>query len=279
MRCRAALLLIVVMLAVMPAAGRTPEADPELRRELRIGGDVLRAALTDMLPEPRRVVAVDAGYLAGQGVLVVVDLASSWLHPQITRPEMDPHITRLEQIPDMVHDILEDLNLGLSRHQRQDLHELREIRDAQRAVRAEQRALRGELRARRRALLDAGNERAAQLQREIDTLNASLAAAEAEERSLVEDAGAVRHTLESPDPDAAVGSMPADMDLAVAESVCGYGATFSSLAADEHLNVLIRQGDVSHYYVFPMAMVRACQAGGLSPEALLEKGHSYRSWS
>lgn len=108
--------------APAPAASpRAPEDYPQIRRELRIGADVLRAALDDAVPESRRVVDVETGYLAGQGVLVIVDLVSPWLRIDGRSIDIAPEITGLERIPDMVHEILTELNLGLPRHQVEDL--------------------------------------------------------------------------------------------------------------------------------------------------------------
>lgn len=266
--------------AAAGAAEATPSNPPgghtTLRRELRIGADVMRAALTDLLPESRRVAEVEAGYLAGQGALVIVDLASPWFGLDNRRLDTNAGIAGLEDIPDMVHDILRELNLGLSSRQVEELDELRDIRETTRSVRAEQRSLRAELRARRRALLQADGAQAEALEREIDTLQASLAAAEEEERALERDAGSIRDTLQRAEPEvSATGEMPSDLDLAVAEAVCSYGATFKSLARDAYLNVLVRRHEGSRYYVFRMAPVRDCQAAGLTAEALLEASPVY----
>jgi Spy/CpxP family protein refolding chaperone len=263
--------------AATAASARTPEDFAAIRREMRIGADVLRAALANALPESRRVVKVEAGYLAEQGVLVIVDLASPWFRFDPRSIDIDSEFTHLEHMPDMVQDILGELNLGLSRHQVADLKELREIRDAQRGVRAEQRALRRELRELRRQLQRAGSAAEADaLHTRIETLETELAAAEDEERTLDQDAVVVRDTLDAPSPRAGdAAAAPARLDLAVAESVCSYGATFRSLSAGQHLNVLVRQAQVSRYYVFEMKQVRACRDGGLTPEEMLEAGFGY----
>ena len=266
--------------AAAPAASpREPDEYGQIRRELRIGSDVLRAALADALPESRRVLDVEAGYLAGQGVLVVVDLGSPWFRVGGRGIDVDPDLTSLEQIPAMVQEILDELNLGLSRHQVEDLKELREIREAQRAVRAEQRALRSQLREKRRTLQRTGDDRAADVLRgEIDALQADFAAAEDEERTLEEDAATVRETVDRPADQAARAAAPAaSLDVAVAEAVCGYGATFKSLAAQQRLNVLVRQARVSRYFVFEMAQVRKCQAGGMDAAELLGESLVYES--
>lgn len=279
-RSRAAASVLCAMLAAATmapgvAAGRVPDANEEIRRELRIGADVLRAALAEALPESRRVLDVDAGFLADQGVLVLVDVASPWFRLNPRGVDRDSEITSLEQIPDMVQEILSDLNIGLSRHQTEELTELRDIRDRQRAVRAEQRALRADIRGKRRQLLDADESTAAALEAQIDALEKDLAAADEDERILNADAAAARERLMVP-PQAEGTAQPAvDLDQAVAGSVCAYGATFKSLDGGQRLNVLVRQPRESRYYVFQMARVRACQAGEITAEELLAESFAY----
>src|SRR5690606_25210915 len=161
-----------IALAAQPPAGEPPAGDDgQLRRELRIGADVFRSALSENLANDRRVVEVEAGYLAGQGVLVLVELTRPWL----LRPDgVNPEIAHLEQIPEMVQDILSELRLGLNPRQAEDLQELRAIRDAQREVRAEQRELRARIREKRRELLRADAAAAESLRREIEELNRQL---------------------------------------------------------------------------------------------------------
>jgi hypothetical protein len=256
-----------------PAAGRPLDEGDRVRRELRIGGDVLRAALSETLPANLRIVDLEAGYLTGQGVLVIVDLSSPWFRVDGDSIEVEPDIAHLEQIPDMVHEILSELNLGLTRYQTEELQELRDIRDTQRAARAEQRALRAELRQARRERQQAGNpEAAAALDESIASLRTDIAALDEELLDLNRDADTARQTLNEPTP----GAQRADsMDTAVADAVCAYGATFQWLAGNEHLNVLLRRFDRSRYFVFDISRVRACQTGDISSADLLETAFGY----
>ena len=256
-----------IALAAQPQAGEPPAGDDgQLRRELRIGADVFRSALSENLADDRRVVEVEAGYLAGQGVLVLVELTRPWL----LRPDgVNPEIAHLEQIPEMVQDILSELRLGLNPRQAEDLQELRAIRDAQREVRAEQRELRARIREKRRELLRADAAAAESLRREIEELNQQLTAAGEEELALESEAAAARDSI-----GAASGrehrKTLADLDQTVARTVCAYGATFRAPAADEHLNVVVRSSGASRYYVFRIADTRACHGGQLTAEALLQ---------
>ncbi len=278
----AALLLLppVTSGAPAPAASRDPEGYPAMRRELRIGADVMRAALAESLPESLRVDRVEAGYLVEQGVLVLVELTRPWLRLQDGRVRIDPETARLEDIPDMIHDILAELDLGLTPHQQEELEELRAIRESARAVRAEQRALRAELRERRRALLRVEDaETAAAVGADIERLRAELEALNQEELELEREADALRREmiegLPAEEPEA--GVEPTTVDDAVARAVCGYGATFRSVPADQRLDVVVREPEVTRYYVFRMDRVRACQAGDIDAQALLRQGYRYES--
>lgn len=256
-----------IALAAEPPAGESPSRnDGPLRRELRIGADVFRSALTEHLADDRRVVEVEAGYLAGQGVLVLVELTRPWL---LGPDGANPEIAHLEQIPEMVQDILSELRLGLNPRQAEDLQELREIRETQREIRAEQRELRAQIREKRRELLRADTAEAEILRREIDELNRNLTAAEDEERTLEAEAATVRDSIGAASGRAHRKSL-GDLDQAVARTVCAYGATFRSPAADEHLNVVVRSASPTRYYVFRIADTRACHAGDLNSETLLQ---------
>lgn len=254
-------------LAAPPPGDSSKSDEGELRRELRIGADVFRSALSENLADDRRVVEVEAGYLAGQGVLVLVELTRPWL---LDPGGVNPEIIHLEQIPEMVQEILSGMRLGLNPRQAEELEELREIRAAQREVRAQQRALRAQIREKRRALLRADNAAAADLRREIDELNRQLAAAEAEERELESEAATARDSIGAASARERRKTL-AELDGAVARTVCGYGATFRSPGADEHLNVVVRASGSSRYYVFRIADTRACHAGQLDAEALLQQ--------
>jgi len=181
--------------------GTPPGPEPALAEQLQRSRILLHRALDDALPQGLSVVEVETGYLAGQGLLVIADLVS-WYRRQGGALDLDDGITRLEQIPDMVHDILRELDLGLSRHQVDDLQALRGLRDEQQAVRAERRALRGELRElrRRRTAADADGAAAevARLDGELTALEARLEAAAERERRLEREAERKRGAVAAP---------------------------------------------------------------------------------
>lgn len=267
------ILLITLACSSLTLAAAAPPDEPprsddqrELRRELRIGAEVFRSALAENLANDRRALQVEAGYLAGQGVLLLVELTRPWfLGPNV---EVNPEIAHLEQIPEMVQDILAQLNIGLAPQQAEDFRELREIRSAQREVRGEQRELRAQIRETRRRLRRADGAEANRLREQIDELNRDLAAAKAEEQTLEAEAARARASLGEASRD---DDRPARLDQAVARTVCAYGATFRSPADDEHLNVVVRSSGSSRYYTFRLADTRRCQAGALNAESLLQR--------
>lgn len=252
-----------------------PAGYADMVRELRIGGDVLRSALADALPEDLRLVDVEAGYLADQGVLVIVDLARPWYRLDGTELEVDPEVLDLEHMPQMVQDILAELDVGLSRRQVGELAELRDIRDAQRSVRAEQRDLRARLRELGRDRLRSEGAAVVRLDTQIADLQARLAAAAAQQRRLEDDAGSVRRAFEAPLAGNGTQNAAADLDMAVAQTICGYGATFQSLEDGQRLNVVVRRGETSRYYVFAMAQVRGCREGAIDAAALVAASLRY----
>ena len=217
-------------------------------------------------------VGVEAGYLAAQGVLVIVDLASPWYRLDARDVDLAPELSSLEQIPDMVHEILAEMNLGLSRGEVAELQALRSIRDQQQALRAEQRALRARLRELRRERLRAPPDRAQSLSRQIDALDSELAAADARERALAAEAGSLRVDIDGQPAAAPAAVDRQTLDAAVAGVVCRHGAGVELRDDPGRFNVVVRQADSTRYYVFPLDRVRACAD---DPAALLEDGLRY----
>lgn len=278
-----ALVVALAAAAGSAAATDTPDAarlpGPELAAELERSRTLLRSALDDALPQGLTLVDLEMGYLSGQGVLVIADLARPWYRRQGGGLDIDAEITSLEQIPDMVHGILRELDLGLSRHQVDDLHTLRGLRDDQQAVRAERRVLRAELRELRRQRLAAQADGAAaqltELDRQLSALEARLEAAAERERALERAAARKRgEVAAAPSAPPPPPPPPAALDQAVARVMCGTELDITA-AADEHLNVVMRQADTSRYYVFALNRVRACQRGDIETEELLADSVRY----
>lgn len=250
----------------------TPAGYEGIAQELRLGREALRSTLEDTLPEGVTLVELETGYLAAQGLLVIADLARPWYRRGTL--DLDADLSGLEEIPDMVHEILRELDLGLSRQQVDELEELRGLRDAERAARAEQRAIRGQLRELGRRRLLAEGAEARTLEGEIDTLEAELADAAARERDL-EHRAERRVSERPPGGTATPAPPPAAVDRAVAEALCRHGGAFGFAGDDEYANVVVRNGQESRYYVFTMTRVRACGTGDIEPQTLLERSLHY----
>jgi hypothetical protein len=258
------------------APHRAPDDYPQIRRELTAGAAVVQAALADALPEELRVSDVEAVYLAGQGVLLPVELRRPWFHRSDGELHLDG-IDSLEQLPDLVRDLLEQLDRALATpFETQPGVDpgagAEEVRDRLDAVRTEQRALRAALTARRRALLDADAARARVLREEIGALEEQLAAATREERTLER---RLARLDPAGDPEGDAPRLPAELDRSVATAVCSYGAGFDSVDGAEHLDVLVRLGDTRRVYVFELTAVRRCQAGGIDTDMLLQESRRY----
>lgn len=264
--------------AAGPGAGAAQPATADdyagINRELESAARDFEAALTDQLGPRRRVVDAAAGYLAGQGVLLSVDLADTWFRAGSGDTPIGDELTHLDRIPDMVHDILTELDLGLSRHQVQDLDALREVRDAQKVERAAQRALRRKLREARLALQrGSGSEGEEAVRDRIDDLRAELEASEKREQTLSREAAERRTSLDAPRPPDAPPMEPGALDRAVSEALCR--TAFGAVPDGQHVNVVVRQADQVRYSVFTLADVRRCRRGDASPGDLLELGVRY----
>lgn len=279
-------LVVAACLTVGPAHAEPPPHLDALQREMRIVEDVFDAALGDV--PGVRVGAVEADYLAGQGVLLSLSLRTPWLGP--THGKRVVKIIRDRDmavpVPDMVHEILADLELNLDvpmfAHRALDLSALRELRDEQRALRNQQRKVRQRIWGARLQMAEgeSGEDAAdmvaaleAELQRLEDEDDALGARIDAEYEQL-----ASTREVEEVEVSATAEAVPAaDFDTALARAVCDYGATLKSLPRDEHLSVRVRERDGVTFHVFGFDDVIECQRGAVTPEELLGKGVSYSS--
>ena len=286
----AAPLVLAACMILGPAHAEPPSHLDPLKREMRIVEDVIDAALRDV--PGVRVGAVEADYLAGQGVLISLSLRTPWFGPRhgqrVVKIIRDQNMT--VPVPDMVHEILADLELDLDipmlAHRSLDLSALRELREEQRALRNQQRKVRQRIWGTRLEMAtgegggegggDAGDTVAAleeelrRLEEEDDALEARIDAEYENLRSAGDVAEVeVSATAEAP--------QAPDFDNALAQAVCDYGATLKSLPRDEHLSVRVRERDGDTFHVFRFDDVVGCQRGAMTPGELLGKGVSYPS--
>ena len=280
-------LVVAACVTVSPAHAEPPAHLDPLQREMRIVEDVIDAALRDV--RGVRVGAVEADYLAGQGVLISLSLRTPWLGPahgqRVVKIIRDRDMA--VPVPDMVHEILADLELDLDiprlAHRSLDLSALRELRQEQRALRNQQRKVRQRIWGTRLEMAGGDGEQddadtvaaledeLRRLEDEDDALEARIDAEYEKLRSARDVAEVEVSTATTEAPQAA------DFDTALAQAVCDYGATLKSLPRDEHLSVRVRERDGDTFHVFRFDDVVGCQRGAMTPGELLGKGVSYQS--
>ena len=272
-----------VVLATSVGA-RTPDDLPQIQRETRIVEEVLQSALREEFRRELRVTRVEAEYLAPQGVLVAITLNTPWLqidergetsfqfHGDISLPE----------IPAMVTNILEDLQIRVAPYEPEALEELRELREEQRALRMEGREQRSELRAKRRALVrtdDRDDKR--DLEQDIERIEEQLALIDRQYDGLSEEIERqYAHLREQPPapkpaPKPARTDQPLNVDMIMAQAVCDYAGTLKSLDSDQYLTLAIRKGHHSRYLAFQLGDINQCSRGNLSAERLLRDAYQY----
>ena len=277
-------LVVAACMTVSQAHAEPPSHLDPLQREMRIVEDVIDAALRDV--PGVRVGAVEADYLAGQGVLISLSLRTPWFGPRhgqrVVRIIRDQDMA--VPVPDMVHEILADLELDLDipmlAHRSVDLSALRELREEQRALRNQQRKVRQRIWGTRLEMAGGeGEEDAADtvagLEEEMERLEAEDDALEARIDAEYEKLRSARDVAEVEVSATAEAPPAADFDTTLVQAVCDYGATLKSLPRDEHLSVRVRERDGDTFHVFRFDDVVGCQRGAMTPDELLGKGVSY----
>ncbi len=279
-------LALAAAMTVASAHAEAPAHLDALQQELRVAEDVIEAAL-DNVPD-LRVSGVEADYLAGQGVLISLSVGTGWPGSgygrrvvKIIRDE-DIHVP----IPEMVHEILADLDLELPsfEHRPVDLAPLRELRQEQRALRNQQRKVRNRIWAVRLETASGSDEEdgartVAALEEEMQRLEAEEDALESRIDAEYDQLASTREIEEvvEVEPAGASDEPPApDVDAALAGVLCDYGATLKSLPRDEHLSLRVRGGSRDAFHVFRFEDVLACQKGALTAEELVGKGTRYQ---
>ena len=264
------------------ATAKTPNNLEAIQRESRIVADVMNSALRDELREGMRVTEVESHYLVRQGVLVSVNVNAPWI--SINKQgdasfEFDGTIS-IPEIPSMVENILEDLQINVAPYEPETLEELRDLRDEQRELRLEQRKIRANLRSTRRSLVRAEdndsrqelNEDIAQLEIDLAEVDTQYEALSAEIDSQYQRLRDYRDGFTPPKPPAAP-----DLDGLVARTACDYGATLKTLRGSEYLTIAIKRGEANQYYAFLMEHINACSRRDMKPERLLELAYLYQS--
>lgn len=263
---------IVLVGASAWAFARIPENLADLEREMNIFEDIVVATIRNSTDPDLLIRDIEAEYLAEQGVMISMEVARSWFDQRDVLATQRGLATR---VPEMVHNILADLEISIAPFEPEALEELRELREEQRQLRREQRELRSSLREqrRRRALSDNPND----IDHHIDDLKRQLAASEAEYDALE---GDIDNTYERLRDLRSMKELPReatadDLKVSIVEATCTYGGTLKSLPDDQHLTLVVKQGRLRTVYVFRQRDVNACSAEDIDAAELQARSYIY----
>jgi len=266
------------MTALAAASLAKPVTDMnEVLQELEIAKDVFRSAMTHAVGSRLRVTGVDAEFLPHQGVLVSMSVVQPWIDvDQFTERSIDlsTEVETLHDVPELVYEIMTELNMAIAPYDPEMLGELRELREEQKVVRSAQRTLRSQLREARRAKNRAEDD-ADELDEHIRELEAELNALVDDYESLNAEIDELYTALQERRRSPQQQAITMDIDRAVAESACNYGDTFKSLGSQQYLNMAVRLKESTNYYVFKMENIHACRRGDIDAARLLERSWQY----
>ena len=261
------------------AASNSSPASETLRQEMYVAQEVIPTALANTAQRVR-VVDAEAIYLAGQGVLLDMDMAR--------RPASrmgDVEVTAIDQIPHVVQEIVANVALAIAPYEPEDLAELRELREEQREVRNQQRELRRELRRLRAEHarepeyigIPLPGETKTVMAQGIREREAELEALDGEYQALERDIDKQYDQLRTLRQSDVAAEEPTAQDLtaAVGTVACDYGGTLRSLPDDEHLTFRLRRGRDSAFYVFRKEDLVACRRESIAAPELLSRASIY----
>ena len=277
--------LLVIAFATQADAREIADIQ-DIKRETRIMSDVMRSALRDQLTRDVRVTSISAEYLARQGVHVAVTLNTPWLKiDDRGEPTFDFHgdVTVVE-IPEMVSNILNDLQIHIPPYEPEALEDLKALREEQRELRRDSRDLRSTLRERRRELVRTDDEDdEEEIKRKIESLEKQLETVEVQYNELTSEIDATYEELKTPPAPPTHQNVrddrpeSVDIPLVIAQTACDYGATLKSLKSDEFLNISVRRGKATEYFVFEMEHVRQCSRDNMRVDRLLDLAYTYEN--
>ena len=272
--------LIVLLAFAASAQGRTPDNLEALDREMKIIEDVFASAVRNSVGDAVRITDVEAEYLANQGVLISLSINQSWLSSRRDLIEIDPGHGEdiVIHIPEVVRGILDDLDISVAPYEPEELAELRNLRDEQRENRQDQRSVRAKLREMRRKRATDDDD---DIDDDIEALQRELRGLEVEYEALETDIDAQYERLRSARSihsrrrDEAEQGSKMDLESALMDATCDYGATLKSLPRDEHLSLRVQRRRDDVFYVFEFDDVIACQRDSISTSELKERAFIY----
>ncbi len=275
----AAGLLSAALPSQVSQARPVTELEP-IVRELRIAEDVFRSAMANSIGGPVKIINVKSQFLARQGVLVSMRVVVPWIDvDEFTRRSIDigSDVESLHDIPEMVHEILAELNIAVAPYDPDELEALRDLRAEQRKLRNEQRDLRSKLRdVRRKRNREDDEDSVDDLDDEIADLDNELNGLEDEYQLLDDDIDEQYLRLQDLRSNYSDRSLTeANLSQAVGETACNYGGTFKTLGSQQYLTVALELTDTTKYYVFKMEHIAACRRGEINPAKLLERSYLY----
>ncbi|NOX52629.1 MAG: hypothetical protein GXP16_19165 [Gammaproteobacteria bacterium] len=266
----------------LQASARTPDHIDDLQRETRIVADVVKAALRDKLSGEERVAYVQAEYLAAQGVLLSVTLNSSWWpnSRHSTSFEINGRQISIPEIPSMVENILNELQVNIAPYEPEALEDLRDLRSEQRELRLESRQIRSKLRETRRSMIR-NSEDGEDYQEDIREYEQQLATVDQQYEDLAVKIEQQYQRLRDYRKDAVARpseqKTPVDLDTLIAEIACDYGPTLKSLKSGNFFTIALRRGKNTKYYAFKMEHINECSSRNMRTERLLELAYQYES--
>lgn len=275
---------LTLMLSIAATtSARVPDDLEQIQRETRIVQEVLQSALRQELRGELRVTRVEAEYLAQQGVFIEVTLNTPWLKiDDRGEPTFQFHgDISIPEIPAMVTNILQDLQINVAPYEPEALEELRELRDEQRELRMEGREHRAELRAKRRELVREQDEDDRQeLQQEITQIEKQLELIDQQYDALTLEieqhyAQLRAKPVPPPAPQVATAATPPDVDTVLSQAVCDYGSTLKALHSEDYITLAVRKGRNSRYLAYRMDHIKECSRGNIKAERLLQLAYQY----
>lgn len=268
-----------ILMILSVTANAKPAADIEaVLQELTIARDVFRSAMSQAVGGQYRVTGVDAEFLPQQGVLVTMSVVQPWIDvDQFSERsvELSRDVETLHDVPELVYEIMTELNMAIAPYDPELLEELRELREEQKVVRSAQRALRSQLREARRAKNRAEDD-ATEMDEHIIELEVELDALVDDYETLNGDIDTLYAQLQERRRTPDQTSAALNVDQAVAETACSYGDTFKSISSQKYLNVTVRLSESTNYYAFKMENVYACRRGDITADRLLDRGWQYQ---
>ena len=266
------LILAALSMAAWSAQAKEPNDLDQIKREIKIAEDVIEAALRAKLEDVFRVSDVEANYLANQGVLVNVTLTNR----SVTH---DIEITGLDQIPTVVQNILNKVQIEIEPYEPEELAELRELREEQRQIRNQQRNVRRDLRSMRSQLSRANSDDTDEIEDEIARLADELANLEHDYAILETDIDhqyeRVREARRMPEVEPASPEFT-DVADAISRVACDYGATLRSLRNDENLSFIVNERRFDTVLVYRQRDIIDCQRETIQASQLRERAFVYQ---